>query len=437
MAGTIFDLTTNVALSNGGRTATPTGNNATAQSSAARKSGKWTIEFTLDAADMAGTNTMMGLATIPVAFKNAGAVGGNWAVRVSQGGTVYFGGSASSSGSLGTAVAGDKFYIEVDCEAGLAAVRRNGGTAITGTISKGTYLAPAVQFGTSTGGAITLNSGDVAFAHPPTEGYDEGWPEGGDPVVGTVFAPATGITLSNGGLTATPTGINVFAQSPDARNIGKWAVEFTLDTYSAGSQTMMGLATIPAAFALSTIGGGNWAVRVNQSGAVYFNGSSASGGSVGTPAAGDKFSIEVNLDARTASVRRNGGTPVTGSFSGVYLSPAVQFASSTAGVITLNSGDTPFTYPPTAGYTAGWPAPGETTTLLANNARSTVWGSGDTPKLRTSQLAVEVWRASASLAGSSLVMTSFGVSVWMASFATVIERPFIRRRRPIVVQSAA
>lgn len=246
----------------------------------------------------------------------------------------------------------------------------------------------------------------------------------------TVFSTTTAVTLTGSGLIATASGTAAIAQSADFKASGKLAVEFTFNVRSTAN-TAAGLAAAGATYVAAGTADTRWAVKVAQSGAVYLNGSASSTGSLGALVDADKISVEIDFSTGFASVRKNGGTAVSGYVTTKYLAPAVQFNAS-GQQITLNAGDTAFSFAPTTGYTAGWPT-GSTSAVLSTQEGVEVFAAPTTSSLVVSQLGFEVWRASADAFGSSLMVTQSAVEVWASTANAAVVAA--RRRHPVTVTS--
>ena len=183
-------------------------------------------------------------------------------------------------------------------------------------------------------------------------------------------AAANGMTLSNGGLTVTPSGFagNQSIRGTTSHNTGKWYVEFSTSVAASTQYLMLGFAN--AAFNAANAGLGDNGVSV---------GLQLTGGKFGTsgfsfptagvnllPAANDVFSFAIDFDAGKVWVGRNNTWAYTGIPSGgtgenidiaapalgVALLPGMTFYSTGVGVWTLQSTAASQKYAPPAGFTA-------------------------------------------------------------------------------------
>lgn len=179
---------------------------------------------------------------------------------------------------------------------------------------------------------------------------------------------ATNITLSGLNLVATASsGVAGGVRSVSGKRTGKWYVEFTCTTWDSSLNTGVGLTS---AYASLTNMVGSGAVKdttsVNAGGAIYSLGVNT-GYSIGAVANGDIVCMAVDFDNRQAWFRHNGGSwnassgtandPTVPS-TGVYLGPYTDYLAFSSnllnGAVTLNAGDSAFTYSVPTGYTSGW-----------------------------------------------------------------------------------
>jgi hypothetical protein len=191
----------------------------------------------------------------------------------------------------------------------------------------------------------------------------------------TFDGTATGVTLSNGNLTATH--INTLsaqgARSTANKSSGKYYFEVTVGATHGGGDNA-GILLSSGTYTDMT-GGNNCCVAflTFASGAIYSNNGNPSSTSLGAACvAGDIVRVCIDLTARKAWFTRNGSTvwnnragiddPVTGvsavPIASGSFAPAVQFgsgASASGDNMTANFGSTPFTYVPPSGF-GNWPA---------------------------------------------------------------------------------
>jgi hypothetical protein len=189
----------------------------------------------------------------------------------------------------------------------------------------------------------------------------------------TTWNPAdktSGITLSNGNLTATANAINNAVRSVNSQSTGKfyWEVTCTLWSSSCGA----GIALLSAPLLPTPIN----AVIVNQGNGIIFNNAVNTGASLGasTVVTGVTLGIAVDFIAGLAWFRVapagnwNGsgtGNPATGAI-GVNFAPissggTAQFFGWTCcnggtNATTANFGDSAFTGAVPSGFTAGFPS---------------------------------------------------------------------------------
>lgn len=192
----------------------------------------------------------------------------------------------------------------------------------------------------------------------------------------TKFDPSTkssGVTLSNGDLTAASSGpgggdIGVKCFAADVHSTGKYYFEVTVDTF-AGGDNGVGVCTTASTYpnlgSAATRG-----VMLFPSGNIYIDGS-FSGTSLGGGHSGHTIAFAFDLDNNlcwlkdiTAAGNWNNSSlpdPATAflgkTIPALAFIPAVVFSSGTAAQATFNTGSSSFTGTVPSGFTAGWPQP--------------------------------------------------------------------------------
>lgn len=203
----------------------------------------------------------------------------------------------------------------------------------------------------------------------PLQGGGRGSGGAGGTGGGTTFdlATASGITLSNGNLTATvlnPPSFNG-ARSASYKTTGKYYFEITVGTIN-GTQNAIGIINQTETYTNAMNSVTNCSETIGNNGNIWSNGA-GSGFTLGSWTAGANIGVAVDLAARKCWMRKNGGLwngngtadPVanvngatigTGSFS-----PFVGFNNGQTPVdnMTANFGATAFTYAAPSGF-ANW-----------------------------------------------------------------------------------
>ena len=179
------------------------------------------------------------------------------------------------------------------------------------------------------------------------------------------------VTLSNAGLTAL---LNASANWIGARSAaplssGKYYFEMKLVQNTAGSSNVGILHTTGAFYDLA--GSATLCTIADNGGRLYTNSAGDTGWNIGVFAVNDVACFAIDLTARKAWIRRNGGNwnadaaanPATAAGATLTIgagafSPAVGFANTPAigNGWTANFGATSFAQAVPAGFTAGWPA---------------------------------------------------------------------------------
>ena len=192
------------------------------------------------------------------------------------------------------------------------------------------------------------------------------------PLVPTTFNGATSggtITRTNGNLTVTESSGNsdTGARSTANKTTGKYYMEFTFGVTTANN-SCVGILASTATYA-NLVSNSLDCTTALVSGSM-FSSDLLMSGSLGASVAGNVISAAIDLTARKAWFRKNGGLwngtaghdPATGALgftieAALSFAPAVGFglfASNNS--ITGNFGATAFAYAVPSGFTAGWPA---------------------------------------------------------------------------------
>lgn len=206
------------------------------------------------------------------------------------------------------------------------------------------------------------------------------------PLVGFMLAtfdgPPINATLSNGNLTATHgnTTTDSGARSTAWKTAGKWYCEVTI-AQTSGSFDCVGALLSTGTFNNFVSSSTNCVSTFKSTGNIW--GSNAySGKTLGALTAGDIISVAMDLDARKAWLRKNGGNwnglalgsenPNTGlggvAFATGGFAPAVGFGgtgSAAGDAMTLNAGKTGFAFPAPTGFQPWTSKPDLPFTLLA------------------------------------------------------------------------
>ena len=192
------------------------------------------------------------------------------------------------------------------------------------------------------------------------------------PVVSSVWsasdAAANSMTLTNGGLTVTPSGFvgNQALRGSTSHNTGKWYVEFLDTAVTSSGNQMIGLADATFNATNQYLGSNGVSVGVQFAGAHYTTSgfTSLSPGAT-TPAQNDVWAIAIDFDAGKVWIAGNNGwisgNPATGASPfitiaapalGVALFPGMTFYGTGNGVWTLQSTAASQKYAPPAGFSA-------------------------------------------------------------------------------------
>lgn len=172
---------------------------------------------------------------------------------------------------------------------------------------------------------------------------------------------ASGLTLSNGNLTATSS-LGSGVRGTLSKSSGKWYFEMTISALACGYPPVIGIAG--ASNTLTTGWAGTseytyWGWSGGSTGELIWLNNSRT--TYGVPnAVGDVIGVAVDLDDRQLTFYHNGvsmGTAYTSSTvsSGTYF-PFVSdpYGCTNSTTETLNFGQNPFQYAVPSGYSAGW-----------------------------------------------------------------------------------
>ena len=180
-------------------------------------------------------------------------------------------------------------------------------------------------------------------------------------------AAANGMTLSNGGLTVTPSGVfgNQAIRGSVSHNTGKWYVEFLNTASGANAAMMFGFADVTFSAGNNYLGSNGVSVGVQLAGASYTtSGFTASNIPVTSPTINEVWMLAIDLTAGQAWLGQNNGwfnagNPASGTVPlitisapalGVALFPGMTFYGSAQGVWTLQATAASQKYAPPAGF---------------------------------------------------------------------------------------
>jgi len=166
---------------------------------------------------------------------------------------------------------------------------------------------------------------------------------------------ASGVTLSNGNLTATTNqGANTGVRSTIGKSTGKWYWEIT--GTSTGYEPINGVADLSESLTLcglTTHGWGYWGLNGNS----YHNSSNSSAGGFNVSyGIGDVIGFALDADAGTLKCYKNNTLIGTITLTGVstpYYAMVSNASGSQGMVLTANFGASSQVYSPPAGYNAG------------------------------------------------------------------------------------
>ena len=327
----------------------------TIRGTVSRSSGKYYVEFL---ANVTGGNNQHGLANSTF---NIGAEVG---VTPISGGVGYNGGYVNGGGFVtnyaqdGYANPGDVVSLAVDFIAGNVWIAFNNGWVNGSDPATGTL--PILSFVPATAGALfpamdeedpggswTLQPTAASQHYLPPPGF-QAWDGGPVTPVTSVWsasdATANGMTLSNGGLTATVTlGSWHSIRNTASQSTGKVYVEFLCNVTAGSGNTAYGLAS-------SSFNPGSYLGSSNYSAAIVGGANSVSAGFISNysmsqyPAANDVVALAVDFTAGKIwfalnNVWVNSSNPATGALPIVSFTPATVGALF-AGMSLYNVGDT-------------------------------------------------------------------------------------------------
>ena len=391
-------------LSNGGLTVTPQSAAAwyTIRSSISKTSGKLYVEF-YGTGTPASTHQMFGLANASFTPGSNNYLGSeNYSVGLQgNGGTTVSPGFTSNYGSLPAAALNDVWALAVDFTAGSIWIAKN--NIWVNSSNPATGSLPIVSFVPATVGALfaamsLVNDGGVWTLQPtaaaqkylPPPGF-QAW-DGGPvtPPASSVWsasdAAANAMTLSNGGLTVTPTtSIWQSVRGTISRTTGKYYAEFLL----AGSSDHLLAVGIASTSFVAT----NYLSSSTYSLGGFLSGGGCAGSAgfnenYNTPitavASGDVLQIAVDLTTGSFWMGLNNtwmgsSNPGTGTAPmasivapalGLAFYPAMSFSDPAAGVWTLQPTPASQHYLPPPGFQAWDGGP-------VTPPATSVWSSAD------------------------------------------------------------
>lgn len=331
-------------LSNGNLTAA-VGTVSMVRSTQSMSSGKWYWEVTR----VSGADFVTGVAKSGASLTTAlGGDANGWGY-IGSNGNKY---NSASSVAYGATIAnGDVVGVALDLDGGTLTFYKNGvsqGVAYSGL--SGTFYA---AFGSGNGGeTCTANFGATPFTYAPPAGYSHG-------VASTAYTPTINyatwdandkggyITLSNGNLSASATGVGASVRANRSVSAGKWYWEETADTANCAAGVEKFGANLGAYPGYDANG---WSYSAN--GNKYNTNSGAAFGATYTT--GDVVGVAYDSKAGSLMFYKNGGLIGTAWVSGVTapVFPSTGNSSATA-IGTANFGATALKYAPPAGYSWG------------------------------------------------------------------------------------
>ena len=373
-------------LSNGGLTVTPSGvgNNQAVRGSISRNSGKLYVEF-LNSVTASNSAQMVGLAdaTFNAANQYLGSNGISVGVQLAGASYVSGGFTSLTPGQI-VPTANDIFALAVDFTAGKAWVAYN-----NTWISSGSPATGATPFITMTGAALgatlfpgmtyygpgqgvwTLQSTAASQKYAPPSGFSA-WDGGAAPPSTSVWsaadAAATGMTLSNGGLTVRGSSVNIWAVTRNtvSKSSGKLYVEFLVGSGGSPGYIRYGLASASVnviAPSGSNYSGFIWPIDGGNN--VVSSGFVSNYNIGGSAAIGDVIAFAVDFASGSVWIARNNiwlnsSNPVTGalpilSFVPVTVGPlfvAAALYNDDSCLVTLQSTAASQKYAPPSGFSA-------------------------------------------------------------------------------------
>lgn len=235
----------------------------------------------------------------------------------------------------------------------------------------GKTLGPAVWLSGITTFQSIINTGERPFVGAVPAGFTSGWPRV-TPVTTnfTSWSPTdkySTLTLSNNNLTANASPVSAYGavRAMHGKTSGKYYIEGVHNWLGNPSANLLfGIAS--GSHGLNQyLGSGNQSGGLDGAGNIQGVG----GGTGGDPGTGDIISLAVDVDNKQVWWRVQGGNwnnnaandPGIGAGGKTFVSfigpvfPAYNGGFGEQKVFTVNFGDSPFTYPVPAGFTAGWP----------------------------------------------------------------------------------
>ena len=385
---------TAVTLSGGNLVATNTGTTSNNQgarvaASTAKSTGKYYFEiaFTTLTSTGANSNNGFGVGTTASSYTNLSQFGTD-GVTVAQYGGVNASGSYLGN-LVGQRASGDVIGIAVDLDnrkvwfrvapsgnwnnnATYNPATNTGGS----TIVSGSYTPVFISggLGGTASNVVTANFGASAFTGAVPSGFTAGWPvDPAPPVTYATFGgfSSAGVVVSGGGLTVTHgvSSASVGSTSAAYKTTGKYYLEVG-PIVSVPFQSRIGIITSAANndYGSTSMSANTTSVLLGSSNDVFSNGSDTTKDLGGPVTIGDIYGIAIDLTARLAWLRRNGGNwngdPAADPAIGVggvtigagSFAPFVRFASGTAtDAFVGNFGASTFSGAVPSGFTAGWP----------------------------------------------------------------------------------
>ena len=397
-------------LSNGGLTVTTTSSGAwgTTRNSISHTTGKWYVEFS-NSVVISGTPTQnyagFGFASSsanPATYLGNAATPYSTGIWVSNLNNVSAGFTSNYVSTLPLQVQNDVLALAIDFGAGSIWIAKN--NVWSDSSNPATGALPIVSFAPATVGALfaafsgfgapgfgvwTLQSTAASQKYAPPSGFSA-WDGGVAPPPTSVWsaadATAGGMTLSNGGLTVTPSGAGSWGsiRGSISQTSGKLYVEFK--TSAAVTNWPWGPGFASSGFnPADNLGGNNYSCGILPQ-----TGNNVSSGFTGNyistlaylPAAGDVYGVAIDFTAGSIwlsynNTWSNASNPATGSSPILSFVPAtvgalfaaMMFNGSGVGVWTLQSTAASQKYAPPSGFSAwdGGVAPPPTS----------VWSSSD------------------------------------------------------------
>ncbi len=384
------DATANgMTLSNGGLTvssATITGGWKSIRNTTSHASGKWYFELLCNASNADG-NEIYGFGSSSLNVLNY--IGGStYSGGVSWAGNNLSAGFTSNYTTTLPTAANDVWSFAIDFTSGGIWIAQN--NVWKNSSNPATGSLPIISFTPATVGALfaavsfytagqiwTLQPTAASQKYAPPSGFSA-WDGGVAPPPTSVWsssdATANGMTLSNGGLTVTPSltsGVWGAIRSSTSHNSGKWYIEFasavspSISGASPPGEGMASVGFVPTSYLGSTnYSIGIWAANGNQASTGFTANYLASDFPV-PPLAGDVYGLAIDFTSGSIWKSRNGvwssssnpatGTLPIGSFTpatvGALFAAMSLFGDVGNGVWTLQSTAASQKYAPPSGFT--------------------------------------------------------------------------------------